>query len=188
MQKWVVLCLLLEILSELKVSDKFNQHFTFLTGLIVSAVVVGGIFAKINAGNLDWQENLSVELQKWQKFSQSYELNEDLQQKLEKVEESYEKRLTQEQTAKMQEKFQDILTEYGYEISDFFYNQEEKKIVLTLTASEQYGGGKIKVDKIGEATQAEEEKVKREKLRKQLMQQINEEGDEYGVEIIFTKM
>lgn len=186
MQKWVLVCLLLELLSELKLSEKFNQHFTFLSGLIISAVIIGGILSQFGRNPSFLQDNLENELQKWQKYSQTYEVNENLQEKLAKVEETYERKQQEESISVMQEKFQDILSEGGYEVAGISYDEEEKLIKLQLHKQEAIRQRNIKIDKVDcDQKETEEEHLLQEQIREEITKRMREEGTGCGIEIIF---
>lgn len=186
MQKWVLVCLLLELLSELNLSEKFNQHFTFLSGLIISAVIIGGILSQLEKNPSFLQDNLESELQKWQKYSQTYEVNEDLQEKLAKVEETYERKQEEEGISVLQEKFQDILSEGGYEVAGISYEEGEELIKLQLHKKEGMSKREIKIEKVGgDQNEQEKENQLQEQIREEITDRMRQEGAGCGLEITF---
>lgn len=182
MQLWIILCILFELLSELKMSEKFKPHFAFLTGIMAIAIILGGIMAKFGDGTVSLQENVEAELQKWQAYVESYEISEEMKRQLMEAEELYEEEMLEKGMEKMQEKLQDVMEKYGLTITGVTYDEEKKRIQLAVSEEK---GGKIEIGKI-EINHAQEEAVQ-ENIRQEVQKILESGGEKIEVDIIFKE-
>lgn len=190
MQKIVLFCILIEIISELKTTQKFNQHFIFLTGLVISVMILGEILKGIGYNSSFLQENMKNELQKWEDINQNYEINSDLQEKLAKIEQSVEKQQIQQQIDELQEKYQNELCEYGCEIYDVSYNEESDCLVFGVRKKKDgQDNNEIRIAEIGIDSIDEKNQSELEQTVENIIQaKMKEEGVKCRVEIFFTEM
>lgn len=182
MQFWIILCIVFELLSELKMSEKFKPHFAFLTGIITVAVILGAIMERFGENPVSLQESVETELQKWQVYVESYEISDEMKRQLMEAQQQYEQELYGEGREKMQEKLQGVMEKYGCTITDVIYDGE-KNCIQCVVRKEKSGG--ITVEKIEINHVREEEE--RENMRQDVEELLEAEGEKVEVDIIFKE-
>lgn len=182
MQLWIILCIVFELLSELKMSEKFKPHFAFLTGIIAVAIMLGSVMGKFGENPLSLQESVEAGLQKWQAYVESYEISDEMKRQLMEVEQLYEEELYEDGREKMQEKMQTVMEKYGCVITDVTYDGEKDRIQLVVRKEKN---GNIKVEKI--EVNHEREEAERENMRQDVQGLLEAEGEKVEVDIIFKE-
>lgn len=161
----LVLCILLELLSECKLSEKYSQYFSFLTGLIITVSIAGLFLGNMGISVEEVEKKLELEMENWQTYGASFDY-EQICEAGRNLEKEY---LTEELNV--------VLEAYDCQIRTLSC---EEKISITV---QKNSTGKIQV-KIGENKVGWTEEEQMEIVQK-LEETVGTEEMEREVEILF---
>ena len=178
----IILCLVLELFFECKISEKYNQYFTFLLGMIMTTMLTGIVAGGVAKSPVDLQKKMEEELSNWQKYCEEYQWEEVVKkEELENVNEQYNKAAIKEKKEALTKELQDILSLYQCEIADIEVEGENECTLIIKKADSQ----EIKIEEIG--SDAGFDSQKEEEIRSAILKRLKMEDDTDGFQILFQE-
>lgn len=139
MADWITLLVIIEMISSIKISEKYNQHLTFIAAVVAFMIAMEGIMGFLHENPAKLHDYIEDYLQNEGLSRWSYEVNEEMKEKLAKIDEETKSYYTRENKNLYENKICDELIKNGYEnVSVKMEMGEEKNVILVLYGDKNY--------------------------------------------------